>query len=257
MIFSGLVSVTFRQLLPGQIVNLVRQAELEGIEWGGDIHVPHGDIGKAKEVSDITKSEGLKIFAYGSYYVAGESEKEGLPFKKVLETAISLDAPIIRVWAGKRGSALADENYRNNVISDTRRIAEAAESAGIIISFEFHKNSLTDTSESASRLVRETAHENIRLYWQPILYADVNENLKAIDNILPWLTNIHVFNWCKKKEEFGPLADACDAWRCYLQRIKSSGKKHAAMLEFVSGNSEESFIKDAQIFRELLKKINH
>jgi 3-dehydroshikimate dehydratase len=36
MIRAGLVSVTFRGLPPERIVDLARQARLEGIEWGGD-----------------------------------------------------------------------------------------------------------------------------------------------------------------------------------------------------------------------------
>ena len=48
MIHTGLVSVTFRKLEPAEIVDLVKQAGLQGIEWGGDIHVPHGDIQRAK-----------------------------------------------------------------------------------------------------------------------------------------------------------------------------------------------------------------
>jgi hypothetical protein len=44
MIRTGLVSVTFRQLSAEEIIKLVVCAGLEGIEWGGDIHVPHGDL---------------------------------------------------------------------------------------------------------------------------------------------------------------------------------------------------------------------
>ena len=42
MIYPGLVSVTFRKLSPEEIVQLVVSSGLKGIEWGGDIHLPHG-----------------------------------------------------------------------------------------------------------------------------------------------------------------------------------------------------------------------
>ncbi|MCU0793379.1 MAG: sugar phosphate isomerase/epimerase [Opitutaceae bacterium] len=105
MIHPGLVSITFRKLSPVEIVGLVRKAGLRGIEWGGDVHAPHGDIGRAREVRALTEDAGLKVAAYGSYYRAGWSEANGLSFKHVLDSAVELGAPTIRVWPGNKGSA--------------------------------------------------------------------------------------------------------------------------------------------------------
>src|SRR4051812_49693737 len=102
---TGLVSVTFRALGPQQVVELVRQANLDAIEWGGDIHVPHGDTARAREVRTMTLDAGLAVAAYGSYYRAAVSDADGLPFARVLETAVALEAPTIRVWAGNKASA--------------------------------------------------------------------------------------------------------------------------------------------------------
>ena len=66
MITTGLLSVTFRKLTPPEIVGLVRQAGLAGIEWGGDIHVPHGNLDRAREVRQMTLDAGITIAAYGS-----------------------------------------------------------------------------------------------------------------------------------------------------------------------------------------------
>jgi sugar phosphate isomerase/epimerase len=41
MIHTALASVTFRHLTFEEIIELVRKAGLDGIEWGGDIHVPY------------------------------------------------------------------------------------------------------------------------------------------------------------------------------------------------------------------------
>ena len=126
MIHPGLVSITFRKLSPAEIVALVRKAGLRGIEWGGDIHVPHGDIGRAREARALTEEAGLAVAAYGSYYRAGWSETNGLPFKRVLDSAVELGAPTIRVWAGGKGSADVDEAGRWAVIEDLRRVAALA-----------------------------------------------------------------------------------------------------------------------------------
>lgn len=126
MIQTGLLSVTFRQLSPLEIIQLVAQAGLQAIEWGGDIHVPHGDVKRAKEVKNWTESAGITIASYGSYYRVGCTNKEGLTFEQVLESASALHAPAIRVWAGDQGSALADDAWWDKVITDAARIADLA-----------------------------------------------------------------------------------------------------------------------------------
>ena len=111
MIRGGLVSITFRKLSPRAIIDLVTRANLIGIEWGGDVHVPHGEIRVTRDVAQMTRDAGLLVASYGSYYRVGVSEADGLAFARVLESAIALGAPTLRVWAGNRGSADADESY--------------------------------------------------------------------------------------------------------------------------------------------------
>ena len=49
MVATGLTSVTFRKLDPLQVIQLTKSAGLQSIEWGGDIHVPAGDLDNAKK----------------------------------------------------------------------------------------------------------------------------------------------------------------------------------------------------------------
>src|SRR5215212_11999351 len=104
MLTSGLVSVTFRPLAPREIVQLAAAAGLRGIEWGGDIHVPHGDLQAARAVRQITADAGLQVLAYGSYF----RFQPAAAFEPVLETALALGAPLIRIWAGSQPSAATD-----------------------------------------------------------------------------------------------------------------------------------------------------
>ena len=80
MIRGGLVSITFRKLSARAIIELVTRADLTGIEWGGDVHVPHGEINTAREIAQMTQAAGLLVAAYGSYYRVGVSEADGLAF---------------------------------------------------------------------------------------------------------------------------------------------------------------------------------
>src|SRR5580658_9140837 len=112
LLLPGLVSITFRALSPSQIIERMVQAQLSHVEWGGDIHVPAGDIARAGEVRRWTEEAGLQCAAYGSYYRLGVAG-EGTPdFQRVLDSAIALGVPTIRVWAGNKGSADTTEEER-------------------------------------------------------------------------------------------------------------------------------------------------
>ena len=46
----GFTSVTFRNYSISQIVSLAVKCKIDGIEWGGDVQVPAGDIKGANNV---------------------------------------------------------------------------------------------------------------------------------------------------------------------------------------------------------------
>ena len=252
MILPGLVSVTFRKLTPAQIVALVKQAGLKGIEWGGDIHVPHGDLGRAREVRELTLENGLTTAAYGSYYRVGQSESAGLAFEQVLASAVELGAPTIRVWPGVAGSAETDEEGRWKIIQDLRRIAGLAARAGVSISTEFHGGTLTDTNESANKLLVEVDQPNVLTCWQPHNGEATDECIAGLREVLPRVSNIHVFHWWPTAAERHPLAEGAERWGRFLEVLKMAPGDRYALLEFVQGDAPESFVRDAATLRQWL-----
>lgn len=87
MFFAGLASLSFRGESAESVIELAKANALDGIEWGGDIHVPVGDVERAIEVGEKTREAGLAVFSYGSYYRLGEAENPRREFGRVLETA--------------------------------------------------------------------------------------------------------------------------------------------------------------------------
>jgi len=252
MLHTGLVSVTFRKLSVPEIIALAKQASLEGIEWGGDIHIPPGDLANARAVRQQTLDNGLQVAAYGSYYRLGTNQ---IPFESILEAALALGAPSIRVWAGTVGSLDADKAHWQNVIRDGQKIADQAAAAGLSISFEFHPNTLTDTAPSALRLLREIDRPNIRSYWQVGPNERLQQSAENLSALLPWLTNIHVFHW-QPIYERQPLELGRNAWLAYLKILHSSQRHHFLMLEFVENDSPEAFLRDAQVLKCWLAETN-
>jgi sugar phosphate isomerase/epimerase len=252
MISPGLVSITFRKLTPTEIVALVRQGGLRGIEWGGDIHVPHGNLARAREVRGLTHDAGLTVAAYGSYYRAAASEAAGLSFGSVLETAVALGAPVIRVWAGPAASAAATAELRAQVTADLRRIATLAAAVRIGISLEFHNGTLTDTGPSTLQLLTDVNHPNLSTYWQPPLEQDTAAGLHDLRSLLPWLTHVHVYQWRQGSTDRLPLADGADRWRSFLDLALTAAGDRYAMLEFVEGDAPENFLRDAATLKSWL-----
>lgn len=246
MIRPGVCSVTFRQLPPRQIVELSGRAGLAGIEWGGDVHVPHGDLERAAEVRRATEDAGLEVAAYGSYYRAGVAD--GPSFESVLETALVLGAPGVRVWAGNRGSAEADSAGRRAVVEDSRRIADLAALHGLWVAYEFHGGTLTDGNDAAAALLRDGAHKNLRGYWQVMPGEDLDYRHRGLEGLLPWLANLHVFQWGKEPGGLVrlPLAAGEAEWGRYLSLAASTGREHYALLEFVRGDDPARFLEDAR-----------
>lgn len=252
MLQAGLVSVTFRALPPEEIVKLVAKAGLEGIEWGGDVHVPPGDTAIAEHVRAITVDAGLQVAAYGSYFRAGEDDAKVR--HAVLHTALLLQAPTIRIWAGRRGSANADASYRQKVVADSRALADEAAAEGITVSFEFHPNTLTDTLDSTLTLLDEVNSNNIYTYWQPPGDIDFPSRLAGLEAVFPRLSNVHVMHHVPGKGRL-PLADASDDWLNYLRPVAKSANKHWAMIEFVPDNSPDIFQDEARTLLSWVDKI--
>jgi 3-dehydroshikimate dehydratase len=251
MILPGLVSVTFRQLDVPEIIQWCQEAKLRGIEWGGDVHVPHGDVKRARQVRQMTLDAGLTIPSYGSYYRVGANHDNDSPnFDAVLECAEAMGAFVIRVWAGNRASNEADEAYWDDVISDSRRIADLSAHEGIQVAFEYHPNTLTDSPGSARRLMEQARHPNLFCYWQP--HSEMREETWAssLEDIMPWLSHMHVFYWTDHQRL--PLKAGERRWRLLLEKVKSDSKARFAFLEFVKGDDPGQMLEDARTLRGIL-----
>ncbi len=229
-------------------------AGLPAIEWGGDIHVPHGDKARAREVLAMTRDAGLIVASYGSYSSLGS--RKGPSFESVVETAAELAAPVIRVWAGEQGSAQADEAYWKIIVDDSRRIADMAKAAGMVTAFEFHNGTLTDTAASARRLLERCDHPAVKSYWQPSTSLDLEPNTAGLAEVLPWLVNLHVYHIGPDQQERLPLQRGAAAWGRFLATAAATGRDHYALLEFVQDDSPEAFLRDAATLKEWVATIS-
>ncbi|WP_116950807.1 sugar phosphate isomerase/epimerase family protein [Jiangella endophytica] len=247
---TGLVSITFRQLGVDDVLGVMRRAGLAAVEWGGDVHVPTGDVAVAKRTAKASADHGIRVVAYGSYYRAGDHDPGD--FDDVLRTAVALGAPRIRIWAGSAGSAGATAEGRDRVAADLRRITELAARDGVEIAVEHHPGTLTDTLDSALALYAAVDHPGLRPYWQPRIGLESDEALRETAALLPGLVTVHVFTWAADGARL-PLADGAALWTPVLGTLaRRDDAERYALLEFVADDDPEVLIRDAVTLREWL-----
>ena len=255
----GLASVTFRKMSPEAIIDLVREEGLQGIEWGGDVHVPPGDFGRAREVGNLTREAGLEVVGYGSYHNLGKPcGKDHAPWEEVVETALALGAPVIRIWAGTKGAAETPPEVVAELAARAREEANLAQRNGLNVACEFHDNTLTDDGENAARFLEAVDHPAFLSLWQPMISASVEANLSALRLVGKWLRHVHVFHWARSATGSGfeqrPLHEGRDDWLRYVHEAERFVPGAFYLLEFVRGGSLEQFHDDVGTLKEIVSE---
>ncbi|MEY8750640.1 sugar phosphate isomerase/epimerase family protein [Alkalicoccobacillus gibsonii] len=254
MIRTGMCSVTFREESVDQVIKWTKEAGLDGIEWGADVHVIPGDLELAVDVALKTQKADLEVLSYGSYYRAGATQQE-YSFTDILQTAKKLGAPSIRIWAGKAGSDEVTQAERKQVVEDIQAVATLASEVGIEVHLEYHGGTLTDTSESAKELLEEINHSNVSLYWQPAVGLSVKERIASIQDVKPFLKHVHVFHWLKYDRL--ALSEGVNDWELYLDQLLLEDQllNQHFLLEFVKDEEPFQFKRDAQMLNDLITQL--
>lgn len=245
---TGIVSISFRKHSKEEIAHSAKDAGLDCVEWGGDIHAPHGDMEEAKKAVEITHGCGLEVAEYGSYYVIGQSD-EAL-FGAALYSAEALGTTVIRVWPGmnKSSDSFTNEEYERCVL-DCKRICALANERGITVALECHPNSLTDEYHTALKFISDAGCENLKMMWQPNQYRPLEYNLDSIRALLPYIVAVHVFSWERKTRL--PLSSKEGEWLEYIRLLKS--KELCYMLEFMHDDKIETLKETAKTLKNWLK----
>ena len=152
----GLVSITFRNLSCEEIIAQCVRNGLEYIEWGGDVHIPAGNIGRATEVRKLCADAGLVPVGYGSYYNAAADLSGFLP---VLSTSAALGARYVRIWAGNKCE------YDRRIADNIAACVALAAPFGLAVTLECHRWTMTEDPDIAASLALNTG---CKLHFQPI-----------------------------------------------------------------------------------------
>lgn len=245
----GLCSVSFRSLGREEVVAAAAAAGITQIEWGADVHVPAGDLAAARHAAALCRDAGIAIPSYGSYYRLGTlpKEEQAAARQALCDSAETLGASLVRVWAGTKGSAAVPDAERAALTAELAAFRAYAEARGLRVAPECHMATLCDTPDSARRLAAEAGTP---LYWQPFQTLSTAENERRAALFAPHVCAVHVFNWAGKAKY--PLADAVGVWRGYRAALGDADVPF--YLEFMPHGSPAELAAEADALRAILAK---
>jgi len=249
----GFTSITFNTKGISEIVDLAVRAGVQGIEWGGRTQIIPGDRALAKEARDACAKAGLEIFSYGSYYHCDDNED----FAPILESARILGAPCIRIWAGHYKEADCSPEEFDRLVRNAGAACDMAAEHGILVAFEYHRKTMTETIDGAMRLMEALKRPNARCYWQPNPDITLEEQLREIACIAPYLHTVHAFSWEKGNVRL-KLSEKHDVWEQYLAVMKKCECAPNLILEFCKDDDEDIFVEDCRelaVLNEQLKPL--
>ena len=250
MIYSGLVSKTLKEKTLREVIAITKKANLKGIEWSSDCHLHKGDVDTAMEIRALCQENQIEIAGYSSYYRLGEYEDYESEFQQYLRCAVIIKAPLIRIWAGKLGSLSVTKEDRQRLVEEAITISVLAQQSGVLLSYEFHANTLTDTLPSTLDLLDAVPLSST--HWQIPNGYQLDENMNNILHIKDRLSNIHVQNCVD--HVYYPLSDNQDAWQQYLQLIHQANPTYIryACIEFVKDGTDTQLISDAKCLNDMI-----
>nr|WP_321306948.1 TIM barrel protein [uncultured Sphaerochaeta sp.] len=238
MLIPGLVSITCKQYTPQEILDLCSKTGLRAIEWSENWHLKAGDLKQAIHIGNSTRNAGLEVAAYGSYIRLGESGN----INASMESAAALGAPVIRIWGGKKSSSVLLETELNEMVEQAENLAMQAKQYNLVVALEWHKETITDTNESALKFLDRVNMVNFKTLWQPTQALSVEERLQGLKMVQDKLMNLHVYHWNETGRR--PLEEGAPEWKLYLQSVEPK-KKHYALLEFVKDDDIDQLVKDS------------
>lgn len=240
----GLVSVSFRDRTPDEILKTMQPAGLSYIEWGSDVHAPCTDTARLGEIAALQAQYGITCCSYGTYFRLGQTpiaELEGY-----IAAAKILGTDILRLWCGsKRGAEMTAEE-KAALLAECKQAADIAARTGVTLCMECHKRTFTECANDAVWLMEEVNSPHFRMYWQPFQWQTVEENLKNAQKIAPFAAHVHVFHW--KGADKLPLQDAVAEWQAYLAHFSAP---RTLLLEFMPDDRLETLCREADALRTI------
>lgn len=235
----GLVSVSFRNHTPEEILKAMQGAGLSVVEWGSDVHVPPE---KADEIAWLQNRYGIKCSSYGTYFRIGVTPMAEL--ENYIRAAKKLGTNILRLWCGHKNGEEYTQEEKATLFALCKTAATIAEMNAVLLCMECHGGTYTNAKETAYELMQAVASPYFKMYWQPNQYKTEEENIAYAKLLAPYVEHLHVFNWAGNEKY--PLKEAIKTWKNYLACFNTD---KTLLLEFMPDGRLKSLVDEAAALR--------
>jgi len=252
----GLCTIAFRDRPIEAVLDLAVRAGFDGVEpWGKPDHTPAAyDREHNLRVAEAVRARGLEVSQFGSY-ANPTSDRFEREVEDALRTARDLGTDKIRVWAGRTGSAEADEAQWGTVITGHRAFSDRASDLGITLVVEVHRGYLTDTAEGSLRLVEGVNRPNFRLNFQPMSAHSPARVMEEARKMAPYVTTVHAQNYPQAGQNRRVLiSEGMVDYAGVVEELRRAGFDGYLEVEFVrEEDPEEALEADARFLRSLCR----
>ena len=241
----GLVSVSFRNHSPEEILQAMQAAGLSYIEWGSDVHAPCQDVNAIKELAELQKKYGITCSSYGTYFSLGKTPTDTL--RAYIAAAKLLGTDVLRVWCGEKSGENMSKEETEALLMQCHEAAEIARENDVTLCMECHQQTFTERLQDAELLLREVGSPHFQMYWQPFQWKTEEDNLAYAQKVSESVLHLHVFQW-KGSERFS-LENGIEEWRMYLQKFKTP---RTLLLEFMPDDCITSLAREVAALKKII-----
>ncbi len=244
MFQPGLVSVSFREKSPSEIIKAAKAAGLGCIEWGSDVHAPCNDTQRLIQIKDECHQNGIHCCSYGTYFRIGQTPTDEI--YAYIRAAKLLGANILRIWAGNKNSGEYTRLEKQAFFAECATLANIAERENVVLCLECHSGTFTDCLSGWTELFSKVDSHCFKTYWQPNQFKSFAENLAYAGAVAHKTAVIHAFHW-RDTDKFPLIEGKCE-WQAYLKPFQDI----PVLLEFMPDNRIESLPFEADALREII-----
>ncbi len=234
----GLCSVTFRKKSAAQVIAIAKNAGIDYIEWGGDIHITNKE--EARIIKALCDNEDIKISSYGSYFNSAEFDEK--KWEQICVIAKTLGAASVRIWLGKKNSEETDDKEYSALLKNTMKMCDIAKNYSLTVSPECHDNTFNNNTDAILRFKNDLQRKNFSTYFQS-RYFRMEYDLDRIDKTFSFIENVHISYRDLKREQKFRQKDK-NYIDTLLKKLIEKNFSGIVMVEFVDFDSEKVFYND-------------
>lgn len=200
-------------------------------------HLSTLDAAGVRELAQAAERLGIRLPVVGLYPVLDAAGDEARHAQQLIEKwlvrAAVLGTRVVKLFAGRLGSAEIDEAGYRRSVDFAREIAGAAAERGLALTAETHPDTLCNTVEACFRFLYDVAAPNLGLCYQPFDFADTARAVADYERLHAHVTHVHLQG--RAGGRMCLLEDADLDYRPLFRTLDAYGFEGYLCIEFVEG----------------------